>query len=256
MVIAIFNNKGGAGKTSVAVNLAAALAQRHSVLLVDLDPQASASLSLGTTPEAPALPDVLFAGVPIIEAIRSTDTERVSILPASIDLAGFDLALSRTRTHNRERALSDTLQPVRERYPFIILDCPPAFSSLTVNGIVASDGVIIPTPPDYLAMQGLTNAVHGLGEITAQFGTGASLLGILLTFVETRANSSRDIIQRLRATYGRTVFRTEIRRSVRLAEAPLYGQSILEYAPRSPAAEAYTALAGEVLQRAKQTNVS
>lgn len=256
MIVSIVNNKGGVGKTTTAVNLAAALADiGHRTLLMDLDAQASASLSLGIPRHqlAPSTADLLLQLAPIppreIDAIRTTNVPGLDLITGSLDLANADVILAAIR--GREHRLKQVLASVRDDYRFIILDCPPSLSLLSIGAIVASDGIIIPLTPHYLALEGLTALRSTIDTIRRTMNVPAHLLGIVLTMVDYRTRVTRDIIDGIRGAYGHDMFRTEIRNSVRLVEAPSFGKSIHDYAPSSPGAQAYQDLAREVLQRAK-----
>ena len=250
-IIALVNNKGGVGKTTSAVNLAAGLiaAGKKKVLLVDLDAQGSASLSLGLT-RADLLPgsaEVILDGHPIREAIRPTSVKGLDILPGSIALASADLVLSAVA--GREVVLKDALTPIRGDYDFTVLDCPPSLGLLTVNALTAADFFIIPLTPDYLSLEGLVNLMDAVERIKAGLGRAADLLGILLTLADYRLNVTEEIGRMIRGYYGRLVFKTEIRGNVRLKEAPSFGKTIFDYDNGSAGAEAYRQLTKEVLKR-------
>lgn len=253
MVIALLNNKGGVAKTTTAVNLAAALAlSGRRVLLCDLDSQGSASLSLGI-PRAelePSAADVLLDGLPIGRAIRATKLEGLELLTGSMGLANADLALADVR--GRERRLAAALAPVRTAYDFVLLDCPPSLSLVPVNALVAADRIIIPVSPQYLALEGLVNLMEAIDRIREGIGAGADVMGLLLTMVDYRTRAAGEIAAMMRQHYGRLVFRTEIRTSVKLSEAPSFGETIFDYGASSAGAEAYQALAAEVLQRSRK----
>ena len=249
-IIALVNNKGGVGKTTSAVNLAAGLvAAGRRVLLADLDAQGSASLSLGLTRAdlSPGSAEVILDGHPIREAIRPTSVKGLDILPGSMALASADLVLSVVK--GREVVLKDALTPIRGDYDFTVLDCPPSLGLLTVNALTAADFFIIPVTPDYLSLEGLVNLMDAVERIKKGIGKAAGLLGILLTLADYRLNVTEEIGRMIRGYYGRLVFKTEIRGNVRLKEAPSFGKTIFEYDKGSAGAEAYQELTKEVLQR-------
>jgi len=252
-IVALVNNKGGVGKTTSAVNLAAGLvAERRRVLLVDLDAQGSACLSLGLVRAdlTPGVAEVILEGLPIREAIRPSSIKGLDILPGSMALASADLALSIVT--GREVVLKAALTPILGDYDFAVLDCPPSLGLLTVNALTAADFFLVPVPPDYLSLEGLVNLMDAVKKIKAGIGKAADLLGILLTLADYRLNVTEEIGRMIRGYYGRLVFKTEIRGNVRLKEAPSFGKSIFDYDKRSAGAEAYRQLTKEVLQRIKK----
>ena len=250
-IVAVVNNKGGVGKTTSAVNLSAGIAAgKKKVLLVDLDAQGSASLSLGLTRGdlSPGSAEVILEGLPIREAIRPSSVKGLDVLPGSMALASADLVLSVVK--GREVVLQNALTPILADYDFAVLDCPPSLGLLTVNALTAADFFIIPLTPDYLSLEGLVNLMDAVEKIRAGIGGRvAAPLGILLTLADYRLNVTEEIGRMIRGYYGRLVFKTEIRGNVRLKEAPSFGKTIFDYDNGSSGAEAYRELTKEVLQR-------
>ena len=254
MILSVINNKGGTAKTTTAVNLAAALALKgRRTLLIDLDGQASASLSLGIDRAGfkPSAADVVLGGRGIVGVIRKTADDGLDLVTGSPDLADADLQL--VRLPGREHRLKDALAPIRAGYEFIILDCPPSLGLLAVNSLVAADAFIIPTPPEYLALEGLIGLLEAVQRIHDGIGTGSKLAGILLTKVDHRRRVTEEIVQVIRDHYRDQVFRTEIRVDVRLVEAPSFGKTIFQYDRGSAGAEAYRQLADEIIRRKGRT---
>jgi chromosome partitioning protein len=253
MILSMANVKGGVGKTTTAVSLAAAFAKEGGLktLLVDLDPQGSATFSLGVGQEEadPSAADLLLGNLPVQEVIRETGVEGLDLIAGSMALAGADLVLA--RKHQPQRRLAHCLVPARRRYDMVIIDCPPGLGVLSLNGLGASHAYVIPVVPHDLDMEALNRCLAAIEEVPG-LARRPGLLGILLTMVDRRTRVTEEVVEGIRHAYGRRVFRTDIPINVRLAEAPGYGMTIFEYESWSTGAQAYRQLGGEVLQRARK----
>lgn len=250
MIIAVLNSKGGVGKSTIAVNLAAALASaRRRVLVVDLDSQASTSLWLGVPRRRlrPSSASCLLEKYPIQKAIRHTATDNLDLLPGSLELANADVALSHVR--GRELMVRRLLERAVADYEIIILDCPPGFSLLTVNALVAADGLVIPVTPEPLSVDALETLLGSIERVRARMRSAVRILGLVLTQWDPQRKQGREVAERLRSEFRERVFHTEIRWQSPLAHAPSDRQTIFEKAPKSAAADAFRRLAGEVLHR-------
>jgi chromosome partitioning protein len=250
IILALVNNKGGVAKSTTAVNVAARLAEKGPVLLVDLDSQASASLSLGAPRDdlSPSAADVILAGESLGAVIRETPVPGLDLVTGSPELINADLELADVR--GREGRLASGLNPARRKYTFTVIDCPPSLSLLTVNALVACDGFLVPVNPHYLALEGLVALTGAVETIRERIGRSGELLGILFTMVDSRPRASAEIREIIREHYGRKVLRAEIPLTTRIAEAPSFWRTIYEHAPRSKGAESYRAAADEIRRRA------
>src|SRR5438128_1164617 len=248
-VIALANQKGGVAKTTSTLNLAVAFAEkRHKVLIVDLDPQGNLTMSQGLNPDSieRSMYDVLVHKLPIEQVVHHGE---VDLAVSSIDLAGAELALA--SMIGRERALDKALLPVRSEYDFILIDTPPSLGLLTVNALVASHGVIVPVQCEYLSLRGLVQLENTLTMIRENLNPDVEIQGILPTMYDKRLLHSKEAVDILKENFGDLVFKTKIRKTIRYAEAPVKGQSVLGYDPSGDAAELYRDLAKEVLNGAK-----
>jgi chromosome partitioning protein len=251
-IISIANQKGGVGKTTTAVNLAAALVEsQRRVLLVDMDPQGNATMASGVDKRdiGASSTEVLFGEASAEQAILRA-AEGYDLLPTNIDLTAAELRLM--DAPNRERRLKDALAPVRERYDYILIDCPPSLSLLTLNALAASDGVLVPMQCEYFALEGLSALVDTIEALKLKLNPALEIEGVLRTMFDVRNNLANAVSGELTRHFGERVFRTIVPRNVRLAEAPSHGQSIIGYDRASRGGIAYLGLAGEIVRREKQ----
>ncbi len=248
-VYAIANQKGGVGKTTTAVNVAACIAEAgYETLLVDVDAQANATVGLGVPKDsAPNVYDLVMGDATFDEVLRKTDIDRLSILPAHADLAGATVELP--RQPGSERRLADALAPARERFSYVLLDCPPALGPLTVNALVAADRVIVPVQTEYFALEGLAGLLDTLALVQRELNPRLTVAGMILTMHDGRTRLARDVEREVREHFPQLVFDTVIPRNVRIGEAPSYGRPVIHHDPHCAGADAYFELAKEVAAR-------
>lgn len=249
MIISIVNQKGGVGKTTTAINLAAYLAKLNKrILLIDLDAQGNATSGLGIESQEGKnnVYDILFDKYAIHKAIINTRINGYHIIPSDFSLAGAAVEL--VNQENREFRLAESLKQIRNIYDFIFIDCPPSLCLLTINGLVASEKVLIPVQSEYYALEGLGQLLNTIGLVQANLKPGLEILGAVITMFDMRNRLSKDVLEELYQYFPGNIFKSVIPRSVRLAEAPSFSKPICEYEPESKGAKAYERLAREILE--------
>jgi len=245
-VIAVANQKGGVGKTTTAVNLAASLALAgQQILIVDTDPQGNSTSGVGADREGTGLYDVYSRGMSITDVIRPTGVDNLSIVASSVDLMAAEVELV-DRT-GRERILLDEINKIRDNYRYILIDCPPSLGLLTLNAMVAAHTVLVPMQCEYFALEGLSSLTHTLKLVRSSFNPTLEIEGILLTMYDNRNTLSQQVADELKKHFGSKVYETVIPRNITLAEAPSHGKPALLYDARSKGAQSYLALAKEML---------
>ena len=251
-ILTLANQKGGVGKTTTAVNLAAFLGKKKKkVLVIDLDPQGNATSGLGIDKGQleSTIYDVMVNDVDIMDTIWESSSDNVSICPTNINLAGAEIEL--VNVMSREQVLKNAVKSVKNDYDYILIDCPPSLSILTINALTASDGIIIPIQGEYYALEGLTQLVDTINIVKKKLNKNLSILGVVLTMFDRRTQLTRQVQEEVENYFRDKVFSTVIPRNVRLAEAPSHGVAILNYDKHSKGAKAYESLAAEVIKRTK-----
>ncbi|MGI8775413.1 MAG: ParA family protein [Actinomycetota bacterium] len=257
-IIALANQKGGVGKTTTAISLGAALAEMDQrVLLVDFDPQGGCALGLGIEPgglDLTVYNALLDRNVDVDEVVQKTSVHNLDLLPSNIDLSAAELML--VHEVAREQSLLRVLAGLRVKYDFMLIDCPPSLGLLTINALTAADGVIIPLECEYYALRGMAQLMDSIERIRERLNPRLQVDGIVPTMLDSRTLHSKEVLERVREAFGSRLFDTVIRKTIRFAEAPVAGESILTYAPNSQGAAAYRQLAQEVMARVSQSKLA
>jgi chromosome partitioning protein len=256
-VLALANQKGGVGKTTTSVNLAASLAAtKRKVLLIDLDPQGNATMGVGVNKSAldKTFCDVLLDGIDAHMVVHHIENVGIDLLPANADMTAAEVNLM--RTDNAEQRLKNSIASIKDEYDYVLIDCPPALNMLTLNALVASDGVIIPMQCEYYALEGLTALMDTIEQVRSSVNPNLKIEGLLRTMFDPRNTLANDVSAQLIEHFGDRVYRTIVPRNVRLAEAPSHGLPALLYERTSRGALAYLALAGEMLRRESRGNTT
>lgn len=251
-IIAVVNQKGGVGKTTTVINLAAALVEKkYKILIVDIDPQGNATSGCGVMKNQAksTIYDVLVNKTTINEVIVKAEHEEIDVVPANMNLAGTEVELVNTK--QREFILKNELATVKEKYDYIFIDCPPAVNILTINALTAADSVLIPMQCEYYALEGLSQLVQTVGLVKKNTNAKLVLEGILFTMYDNRTNLSAQVVKEVKTHFSSTVYETKITRSVRLSEAPSFGMSCLCYDSKAKGADQYRMLAKEFIERNK-----
>jgi chromosome partitioning protein len=255
-ILAVSNQKGGVGKTTTTINVAASLAKEgHKVLIIDLDPQGNASSGVGFPRQdvKMGIYDVIMEYQKFSEVVKSTDVKGLDLIPATRDLVGAEVEL--VEEDGRERRLRKVLSSAREHYDYILIDCPPSLGLLTVNALVAADAILIPVQAEYFAMEGLSELLVTTSTVRKRLNPDLTRAGIVITMSDGRNRLCQEVEKEIRAIFGAEVFETVIPRNVRLGEAPSFGKPVVDYDPKSRGSIAYRKLAREVMGRIELNSV-